>query len=98
MKISKGGVWIHRYKHKGCIVVKIKYMVTSHYFIIRKVALIGVSDHCVRKIKRIPFPHEYIYFKVLWNIFHILHWICKSYGIPPPPPLLADHNITDLLV
>ena len=42
---------------------KIQAMGASNYVIVHQVALLGVSDHCVKKIKRTPCPHEYIYFK-----------------------------------
>ena len=56
----RGGV--HRGTHKGVNGGKIQSIGTSHYFIIRQVALLGVSDHCVKK-KSMPCPHEYIYLK-----------------------------------
>ena len=38
---------------------KIQAMGTSDYFIVRQVALLGVSDHCVKQIKRMPCPHDF---------------------------------------
>ena len=74
-----------------------------HYFFIRQVMLLGASDHYViKKTKRVPCPHEYIYFKFLWTGFYILHWICKSFWIKIPPigisrrhgpPCLQTHSI-----
>ena len=54
--------------HKGGNGGKIQAMGTSHYFIVCQVTLLGVSDHCVKKTKCMPFPHENI------DIF-------KSYGL-----------------
>ena len=64
---------------------KIQAMVTSHYFIVCQVALLIISDHCVKKPKHMMCPHAYIFFKFLWNGFHMLHWISKSYGVQITP-------------
>ena len=84
MTFTKGGV-IHRDTYKEGNGGKIQAMGTYYHFIVRKFALLGVSDYCVKKTKRMPCPHEKIYFKVLWTVFHILHWIRKSYGIQITP-------------
>ena len=47
MKYSKGGRYIHIYMHKGVNCGNIQAMGTYNYFIIRQVALLGVSDQCV---------------------------------------------------
>ena len=62
MKYSRGG-GIHRDTHKEVNGGNIQAMGTSHYFIIHKFALLGVSDYCVKK--RMPCSHEYIFLKVL---------------------------------
>ena len=49
MKYSKGGRVIHMDMYKGGNGGNIQAMGTSHYFIVRQVALLGVSDHCVKK-------------------------------------------------
>ena len=67
MKFSKEGGegggrgFVHRDTNKEGNGGKIKVIGTSHYFIVRQVALLGVSDHCVKNTKCIPCPHEYIY-------------------------------------
>ena len=71
--------------HKGDNGVKIQSTGTSHYSIVRKVVLLGVSDNCVKKTKRFPCTNKYIYLKVLWNGLNIMHWICNSYGITITP-------------
>ena len=82
MKTSKvRGGGIHRDLHKGGDGSKIQYIGTSNYFIVNQVMLLVVSDHFVKKIKRTPFPHKYIYFKVLWTGLYTLHCIRKSYEI-----------------
>ena len=52
---------MNRYIYKGVNVINIKCMVPYNYFIVRQVLLLGVSDHCVKRKKRMPCPHEYIY-------------------------------------
>ena len=47
MKPSRGGGGVHSDNEMGGNVVNIQAMVTSHYFIVRQVALLGVSYHCV---------------------------------------------------
>ena len=61
MKYSKGERGLHRDINKGGNFGKIKDMVPSHYFIVHQVELLSVSDHCVKKTKRMLCPHEYIY-------------------------------------
>ena len=85
-----GGV--HRDTHKGCNGGKIQAMVTSHYFIVRKVVLLGVSYNCGKITKHMTCPHAYIYFKFIWNGFHNLHWIINSYGKKITPLSLSRHQ------
>ena len=46
---SRGGRDIHRDTHKGGNGGKIQAMGKSHYFIVRQVAFIDVSDHFVNE-------------------------------------------------
>ena len=57
---------------------KVKSMGNSCYFIVRKVVLLGVSDHCVKKPNVRP-VHMNIYFKISMDR------IIKSYEIQIPP-------------
>ena len=61
MKFSREGVVIQRDTHMGGNGGKTQSMVISHYFIVCQVALLGVSDHSVKKTIRMTCPHEYIY-------------------------------------
>ena len=54
MKPSKVGGWrVHRDLYKGGNGGKIQVIGNSHFFVVSQVALLGVSDHCVKK----PQPH-----------------------------------------
>ena len=61
MKPSMGKGGIHRYMHKGGNCGKIQDMGDHHHFIVCKVALLGVSENCVKKIQPLPCCKEYIY-------------------------------------
>ena len=61
MKSYKGVRKIHRDKHKGVNGGKIQAVGTSHYFIFRKVALLGVSYQCVKKPNVYPVPMDILF-------------------------------------
>ena len=80
MKSSKGGSGIHMNIQKGGNGDNMQALLTSNYFIVRQVVLLGVSDHCVKKTKCTPCPvHMNIYFKISMDR------IIKSYEIQIPP-------------
>ena len=96
LKCYKGGRGIHMDIKKGVNDGNIQAMGTSHYFIVIQVAVLGVTGHRVFK-KPMPCPHEYKHFKFLWTGFHILHWICKNYGIQIPLIRRSHHQYLPFL-
>ena len=57
VKYSKGGGDTHMDTHKGVNGCKIQAIDNSHYFIVRQVALLGVSNNCVLKNPNVhPLP------------------------------------------
>ena len=62
LKVGRGGVGVLKIDtDKGGNGDKKQSMVTSQYFIVRKVGLHGISYNCVKKAKCMPCSHEYIY-------------------------------------
>ena len=85
MKPSKGGrryTWIHT---RGAMVERYKPWGLLIILSSAKLRCLVFQIIVIKKTKHIPCPHEYIYFKVLWNGLHTLYWIYNSYGIKPPP-------------
>ena len=79
---------------------KIKAMEASHYFIVCKVALLGVSDHCVKnQTKCMPYPHEYIYIYIYLKSYGLDYISCTGFvRVMGYKYLLLDaHTITALL-
>ena len=75
---------------------KIQAMGTYHYFIVRHIALLGVSDYCVLKKNVCPFPMNIFIFKS-----YILDSIsCTGFvGVMGYKSLLLDARaVTSLLV
>ena len=83
IKPSKGGGGGAGILAREVMLVRYKSWVILVIFVVRKVALIGVSYHCVEKYNPVSCPHEYI-FKLIQTGFHILHRIYNSYKIQIP--------------
>ena len=58
------------------------------------VKLHGLVFHIIvfKKMKYMPCPYKYIHFKVLWNVFHMLHWISNSCGIQIPTLIFSRRH------
>ena len=98
---TQGGIWckdtIHGHLSLFCLtpiyvaccfrsLCKIKSKGNYNHFIVRQVALLGVSDNCVNKKIYVSPVHMNIYiFKFLWAGFQILQWISKRYLIKITP-------------